>query len=91
MRHNSEMSLYLQLSKDLKGVTKEQMKRVTIAYEPVWAIGTGLTCDANIAQVPDTFCYNMCACQEGGRLDIFPTRIDSVLCQLWKEKLEAGG
>lgn len=39
-----------QLSKDLKGVTKEQMKRVTIAYEPVWAIGTGLTCDANIAQ-----------------------------------------
>mmetsp|Transcript_26397 Transcript_26397/g.65142 ORF Transcript_26397/g.65142 Transcript_26397/m.65142 type:complete len:253 (+) Transcript_26397:127-885(+) len=39
-----------QLSKDLAGVTKEQMKRVTIAYEPVWAIGTGLVCDSDIAQ-----------------------------------------
>ena len=32
----------IQLSKGLKGVTKEQMKDVVIAYEPVWAIGTGL-------------------------------------------------
>ena len=41
----------MELSKDLKGVTKEDMKRVTIAYEPVWAIGTGLTCDPDTAQV----------------------------------------
>jgi triosephosphate isomerase len=27
----------------LEGVTASQMKRVTIAYEPVWAIGTGKT------------------------------------------------
>ena len=39
-----------QLSKDLQGVTKEEMKMVTIAYEPVWAIGTGLTCDPEQAQ-----------------------------------------
>jgi len=38
------------LSKGLKGVTKEQMRRVTIAYEPVWAIGTGLVCDPDTAQ-----------------------------------------
>merc|ERR1719384_2144323 len=40
----------MQLSKDLVGVTKEQMSDVVIAYEPVWAIGTGLVCgskDAN--------------------------------------------
>jgi len=40
----------MQLSKDLDGVTKEQMENVVIAYEPVWAIGTGLVCgseDAN--------------------------------------------
>jgi len=40
----------MQLSKDLIGVTAEEMKNVVIAYEPVWAIGTGLVCgsaDAN--------------------------------------------
>lgn len=39
----------MQLSKDLVGVTKEQMKDVVIAYEPVWAIGTGLVCGAKDA------------------------------------------
>eukprot|EP00539_Tryblionella_compressa_P003254 CAMPEP_0178736962 /NCGR_PEP_ID=MMETSP0744-20121128/2721_1 /TAXON_ID=913974 /ORGANISM="Nitzschia punctata, Strain CCMP561" /LENGTH=302 /DNA_ID=CAMNT_0020389473 /DNA_START=19 /DNA_END=927 /DNA_ORIENTATION=+ len=39
----------MQLSKDLVGVTKEQMKDVVIAYEPVWAIGTGLVCGADEA------------------------------------------
>lgn len=39
----------MQLSKDLFGVTKEQMADVVIAYEPVWAIGTGLVCGANEA------------------------------------------
>jgi len=39
----------MQLSKDLRGVTKEQMKDVVIAYEPVWAIGTGLVCGAEDA------------------------------------------
>jgi len=44
----------MQLSKDLFGITKEQMKDVVIAYEPVWAIGTGLVCgskDANNVHV----------------------------------------
>merc|ERR1719183_1648980 len=39
-----------QLSKDLADVSKEDMKKVTIAYEPVWAIGTGLTCAPDQAQ-----------------------------------------
>lgn len=39
----------MQLSKDLAGVTKEQMENVVIAYEPVWAIGTGLVCGAEDA------------------------------------------
>ena len=33
----------MQTKLDLAGVTAEEMKRVIIAYEPVWAIGTGLT------------------------------------------------
>ena len=33
----------MQTKLDLAGVNAEEMKRVIIAYEPVWAIGTGLT------------------------------------------------
>jgi len=44
-----------QLSKGLAGVSAEQMKRVTIAYEPVWAIGTGLTATPEGAQEVHAF------------------------------------
>jgi triosephosphate isomerase len=40
----------VQLRKALSGVRAEEMSRVTIAYEPVWAIGTGLTATPEIAQ-----------------------------------------
>ena len=33
----------MQTKLDLKDVTAEELKNVIIAYEPVWAIGTGLT------------------------------------------------
>ena len=33
----------MQTKLDLEGVSAEQLKNVIIAYEPVWAIGTGLT------------------------------------------------
>lgn len=39
----------MQLCKDLDGVTKEEMENVVIAYEPVWAIGTGLVCGSEDA------------------------------------------
>jgi triosephosphate isomerase len=45
----------MQLSKDLVGVTKEQMADVVIAYEPVWAIGTGLVCGAEDANEVHVF------------------------------------
>merc|ERR1712228_37001 len=40
----------VQLTKGLAGVSAEAMKNVVIAYEPVWAIGTGLTVTPEIAQ-----------------------------------------
>ena len=33
----------MQTKLDLAGISAEDMKNVIIAYEPVWAIGTGLT------------------------------------------------
>ncbi|HPD47952.1 MAG TPA: triose-phosphate isomerase [Anaerohalosphaeraceae bacterium] len=39
-----------QVKKGLAGVTAEQMKSVTIAYEPVWAIGTGRNATPEQAQ-----------------------------------------
>ena len=40
----------LQLRKDLKELTPEQVSKIVIAYEPVWAIGTGLSATPEIAQ-----------------------------------------
>jgi triosephosphate isomerase (TIM) len=34
-----------QLDKGLTGITAEQAARTVVAYEPVWAIGTGEVCD----------------------------------------------
>ncbi|ARU92161.1 triosephosphate isomerase [Spiroplasma clarkii] len=39
-----------QLTQDLAGVTAEQMSQVVIAYEPIWAIGTGKVATPEIAQ-----------------------------------------
>ena len=50
-----------QLSAGLAGVTAEQMKNVTIAYEPVWAIGTGKTATPEDAQAIHKFCRDYIA------------------------------
>ena len=38
-----------QIVKDLEGLTAEQVKNLVIAYEPIWAIGTGKTATAEVA------------------------------------------
>lgn len=35
-----------QIKADLKGLSNEQIEKSVIAYEPIWAIGTGKTCDS---------------------------------------------
>lgn len=51
----AEQVCAFQLSAGLAGVTAEQMKNVTIAYEPVWAIGTGKTATPEDAQAIHKF------------------------------------
>ena len=45
----TEKKLEGQLVKDLEGLTKEQVANMVIAYEPIWAIGTGRTATSQIA------------------------------------------
>ena len=40
----------VQLKKGLAGISKADMDRVTVAYEPVWAIGTGKVATPETAQ-----------------------------------------
>lgn len=49
----------VQLKKGLAGVSVEQMKKVTVAYEPVWAIGTGKVATPEIAQDVHVVCRNI--------------------------------
>ena len=51
----TETLLKYQTKMALTGVTKEQLKNVIIAYEPVWAIGTGVTATADQADEGNGF------------------------------------
>ena len=45
----TEEHLKNQVEKDLAGLTTDQVKELVIAYEPIWAIGTGKTATSQIA------------------------------------------
>lgn len=49
----------VQLKKGLAGITKEQMANVAIAYEPVWAIGTGKVATPEVAQDVHSKCRSI--------------------------------
>lgn len=51
----TESVLRRQLEQGLNGITPEQMSQVIIAYEPVWAIGTGKTATPEQAQESHSF------------------------------------
>lgn len=54
-----------QISEVLFTLTPEQMQRVVIAYEPVWAIGTGVTATAKEAQEIHAFIRKTIAARFG--------------------------
>lgn len=47
--NQTEAIIKAQLEADLAGLTKEQVETLVIAYEPIWAIGTGKTATAAMA------------------------------------------
>ncbi|WP_071460731.1 triose-phosphate isomerase [Bacillus massilinigeriensis] len=52
-RENGETNEFVagQIQKALQGITEEQVKQTVIAYEPIWAIGTGKSSTAEDANV----------------------------------------
>jgi triosephosphate isomerase len=52
----------------LQGVSVEQMARVTIAYEPVWAIGTGKTATPDQAQEAHAYTRSILADMFGNKI-----------------------
>lgn len=45
----TESVIKAQLVQNLEGLSKEQVKELVIAYEPIWAIGTGKTATSDVA------------------------------------------
>jgi triosephosphate isomerase len=52
----TEEILREQIESGLKGVPTEEVGKLVLAYEPVWAIGTGKSASAKIAQESHAFC-----------------------------------
>jgi triosephosphate isomerase len=55
LAEQTEAVLLEQLASSLAGITAEQMSGTVLAYEPVWAIGTGLTATPEQAQAAHAF------------------------------------
>jgi triosephosphate isomerase len=51
----------IQLKKGLAGISKADMSRVVISYEPVWAIGTGKVATSETAQKVHASCRKILA------------------------------
>ena len=47
---NVQQALFRQAERALKGMKKDEIKSMLLAYEPVWAIGTGKPCSVEEAQ-----------------------------------------
>jgi len=47
---NVEKIISYQLKNDLQGILKNDLNKIIIAYEPIWAIGTGNFCEAQKAK-----------------------------------------
>lgn len=52
----TEEVIQAQLKEGLDGIGSELLKNLMVAYEPVWAIGTGLNADPEIVQSVHQFC-----------------------------------
>ena len=55
----------IQLRRGLKGISAEDMANIVIAYEPVWAIGTGKTATPEMAEETHAACRSVLTAMYG--------------------------
>ena len=65
VNNNHEDVVESQIKNSLFHLSSDQFKSIVIAYEPVWAIGTGLTASADDAQQMHAHIRNVVACKYG--------------------------
>lgn len=81
----------VQLKKGLSGISAKDMDKVTIAYEPVWAIGTGKVATPEIAQRVHAICRAILAKMYGEQIandtrilyggSVSPESVDALLAE----------
>jgi len=81
----------IQLKKGLSGISPQDMAKVTIAYEPVWAIGTGKVATPQIAQKVHAMCRGVLVRMYGETIandtrilyggSVSPESVDDLLAQ----------
>lgn len=91
----------VQLKKGLAGITADQMSRVAIAYEPVWAIGTGKVATPEIAQSVHATCRSILKDMYGDEVaeatrilyggSVSPDTVDGLMDQLDIDGALVGG
>lgn len=59
--NKQEEKVKTQIEADLKDVSEEDIKKLVIAYEPIWAIGTGKTASADDAEAMCKFIRDLVA------------------------------
>ncbi|WP_295885580.1 triose-phosphate isomerase [uncultured Anaerococcus sp.] len=59
--NKQEEKVKAQLEADLKDISESDIKKLIIAYEPIWAIGTGKTASADDAEAMCAFIRNLVA------------------------------
>ena len=83
MNERTEAKVEGQVREGLAGLTEEQARRVVVAYEPIWAIGTGKTATPDDAQTTISFI-------RGVLTDLFSDEIASAIRILYGGSMKAG-